>query len=145
MKKIIRGLVYNTESAKEVADWSNSFPVNDFNYEEQHLYRKRTGEFFIYGWGGPKSQYARATGLNSWTGGSAITPISYDEAKQWAEEKLSADKYESSFGEVTEDGGRTTQLFSLSTIALEKLRVMASKEGKSMSGLVEEMILERSK
>ena len=83
MKKIIRGLVYNTESAKEVADWSNSFPVNDFNYEEQHLYRKRTGEFFIYGWGGPKSQYARATGLNSWTGGSAITPISYDEAKQW--------------------------------------------------------------
>lgn len=65
MKKIIRGLMYNTETAKEMGWWSNGYSCNDFSYEEEHLYKKRTGEFFIYGWGGPKSKYARATGLNS--------------------------------------------------------------------------------
>lgn len=145
MKKIIRGLMYNTETAKEMGWWNNGYSRNDFSYEEEHLFKKRTGEFFIYGWGGPKSKYARATGLNSWTGDSDITPITYEEAQKWAKEKLSADEYESIFGEVTEDGSRTAQLFSLSTIAVEKLRVMASKEGKSMSSIVEKMILDRSR
>ena len=145
MKKIIRGLMYNTETAKEVGWWNNGYSRNDFSYEEEQLYKKRTGEFFIYGFGGPKSKYARATGLNSWTGDSNIIPISYEEAKQWAEEKLYADEYESIFGEVTEDGSRTAQLFSLSTIAVEKLRVMASKEGKSMSSIVEKIIMDKSR
>lgn len=145
MKKIIRGLKYNTETAKEMGWWNNGYSRNDLSYEEEHLYKKRTGEFFIYGFGGPNSKYARATGLNSWTGDSDITPVTYEGAKKWAEEKLSADEYESIFGEVTEDGYKTTGLFSLSTIAVEKLRVMASKEGKSMSSIVEKMIMDKSR
>lgn len=145
MKKIIRGLKYDTDTAKEVGEWDNGFPVNDFNYEEEHLYKKRSGQFFIHGWGGPKTKYAVATGLNCWTGGEKITPVSYDEAREWAEEKLDAEEYESIFGTVQESGERAVTAISISALAMEKLRTMAAKEKKTMSGLIEEMILERGK
>lgn len=54
----------------------------DFRYVEETLYRKRTGEFFLFGQGGPASKYAVSTGLNSWSGGSKIIPLSVAEAKQ---------------------------------------------------------------
>lgn len=104
MKKIINGRKYDTDTASEVGSWWNEYPVNDFQYETETLYRKRNGEFFVFGEGGAMSKYAEARGGSGWSGGSAIVPLSYDKARQWAEEHLDADDYEAAFGEVSEDG-----------------------------------------
>ena len=66
------------------------------------LYRKRTGEFFLYGEGGPMSKYGVAYGDNEWGYGEEIRPLTVDEAKAWAEKHLDADEYEEVFGEVEE-------------------------------------------
>lgn len=101
-KKIINGKLYNTETATLVGGWWNKYPTNDFKYCEEKLYRKHTGEYFLYGEGGPLSKYKESCGNNSWGYGYEITPLSEKEAKQWAEERLSADEYIALFGNVEE-------------------------------------------
>ena len=101
MKKIIGGKKYDTETAKELGSSWNGLSPTDFNYCSEKLYRKKTGEFFLYGKGGARSQYAEQVG-NAWCGGEDITPYTEDEAKRWCENHLSVDEYEAIFGEVEE-------------------------------------------
>lgn len=101
MKKIINGRKYNTETAKEVGCWSNGYPCGDFNWCQETLYKKKTGEYFLHGEGGALSNYSRDT-WNGSTGGVKIIPMTKDEAREWAENKLSCDEYEALFGEVEE-------------------------------------------
>lgn len=102
MKKIIKGKKYDTETAKQVGRWSNTFDWYDFGYCSESLYKKKTGEYFIFGEGGPMSRYSVSTGTNSRSGGFQIIPVSEEEAKEWAEDHLDADNYEKIFGEVEE-------------------------------------------
>lgn len=101
MKKIINGKMYNTETATFVGIDSYSYP-SDFNWWEEELYKKKTGEFFLYGKGGAMSRYSEACGQNSWCGGSQIVPLSTTDARLWAEKHLTADEYESIFGPAEE-------------------------------------------
>lgn len=102
MKKIINGKMYNTETAKEVATWSNSYNFDDFNYCEETLYKKKTGEYFLYGMGGALSKYARLCGSNGSGGGSEFVPLSENEAKEWMERYADAEDYIAEFGEAEE-------------------------------------------
>lgn len=102
MRKIINGKKYDTETAKEIGSRFSGESRQDFSYVEETLYRKRTGEFFLYGSGGPASRYAVRTGQNSWSGGSKIIPLSTQEARHWAEQYLTPDDFEAVFGAVTE-------------------------------------------
>lgn len=104
MKKIINGRVYDTDTAKELGSWDNGLGSGDFAVEIETLYRKRTGEYFIYGWGGPASRYARQVGQSAWAAGERIMPLSYDDAREWAESHLEADDYIAIFGDPGEDG-----------------------------------------
>ena len=63
MKKIINGKLYNTETAKKLAEYSNDCTWSDFRCLEEALYRKRTGEYFLYGSGGPLTGYAEKHGV----------------------------------------------------------------------------------
>lgn len=101
MKKIINGKKYNTETAECLGSDSHLYR-GDLDFWNKELYRKKTGEFFIYGEGGPRSEYGREVGQNSWSGGEDITPLTEDEAKKWAERHLDVDEYEAIFGEVEE-------------------------------------------
>lgn len=76
--------------------------ISGFGTCSETLYRKRKGEFFLYGEGGPMSKYGVAYGDNEWGYGEEIRPLTVDEAKAWAEENLDADEYEAVFGEVEE-------------------------------------------
>lgn len=100
MKKIINGKMYNTEIAKEIATWNNSYNRGDFNYCEETLYKKKTGEYFLYGEGGALSRYARSCGSSGSCGGSEFIPFSKTEAKEWMESNADADDYIAEFGEV---------------------------------------------
>ena len=111
MKKIINGKRYDTETAESIGVDSYSNP-GDFRHWREELFRKRTGEYFLYGAGGPMSQYAEQVELNSWSGGSKLIPLSYEQAQKWVEKHLDADIYEELFG-VVEDLSKTTVTLSL--------------------------------
>jgi hypothetical protein len=138
MKKIIEGRVYNTDTAELVGEWANTYNTGDFNFCIENLYRKKTGEFFIHGRGGAMSKYAVSAGSNTMSGSEQIKPISFEYAKQWAEEKLTADEYEKLFGEVVEDDSRRVIAISLTVTAHEKLKQAAGKQGITVSALLEE-------
>lgn len=54
------------------------------------------------GEGGAFTQYRRDCGPRSYTGGEVITPLTEEEAREWAEKYLNYDKYVSAFGEPEE-------------------------------------------
>jgi len=101
MKKIINGKRYDTETAQLIgsASYSNR---SDFRFWSEELYRKKTGEFFLYGEGGPASKYGRKIEQNTWAGGEQIIPLTLKEAQEWAEKYLDADEYEAVFGRIEE-------------------------------------------
>lgn len=140
MKKIISGKKYDTETAQLVGEWSEGYR-NDFSYIEEELYRKRTGEYFLLGEGGPDSRYAEQTGMSSWSEGWRIMPYTYEQAQEWAGRCLDVDEYESIFGEVSEgDGSKVTVSLSISEAARERLRRESQRTGESQSDVVERLL-----
>ena len=101
MKKIINGKMYNTETADWIANYWNQRSSTDFRHVDENLYRKKTGEFFLQGEGGPLTSYARACG-NAYCSGENIRPLTEDEAREWLEEYGTADEYIRCFGEPEE-------------------------------------------
>ena len=101
MKSIINGKKYDTSTAELIGEGDNSLSCNDFKYCNEQLYRKRTGEFFLYGEGGPASEYAKRC-PDGWGYGEEIIPYTEAEAREWCENHLDADKYEAVFGPVEE-------------------------------------------
>lgn len=145
MKKVIRGRVYDTETAIELGStYGGAENRSDFNYWEETLYKKRTGEYFLYCFGGALSHYGEWHG-NSGGSGEQIKPLSYEDAKTWAEESLDGDKYISEFGEPEENGDRTMLTFSITEGASNLLKRAAQKRDMSASALVEELIREHLK
>lgn len=101
MKKVINGKMYNTQTAECYGEYQYS-NCGDFQYVYEALYRKKTGEMFLYGTGGPASKYREKVGSSTWTGGTQIIPLTVDEAKEWAEKYIDGGTYVELFGEVEE-------------------------------------------
>lgn len=140
MKKIIKGKCYDTEKAESVGYWCNTGDTRDFYHIREELFRKSSGEFFLFGSGGPCTKYAVSEGSNSCCGSSKIIPLTWDEAREWAEEYLDGDKYEEIFGEVPEDDSRTIIPVSLSTEVLKRAEQTASQAGVSLSVYIESLL-----
>lgn len=100
MKKIINGKKYDTDTAKCLLTWSNG--RTGFSYCSETLYQKKTGEFFLFGKGGPMSRYATPCGDNCTSGSEQIRPFTEQQARNWTENLFDADDYETIFGEVEE-------------------------------------------
>lgn len=137
MKKIINGKVYDTRTAELVGSDENG--AHGFEWCEETLYRKRTGEFFIHGRGGPLSIYCERDG-SLLVGGEAIKPLTFEEARKWAEESLDADEYVEIFGDPGEgdaaDEKRQVTLY-LTDATIAKIKRAAAQGGQSMSGWIE--------
>lgn len=138
MKKVINGKLYDTATAKECGD--DHHHGGDLDYYIDTLYRKKTGEFFIHGEGGPRTKYGQHTGNNHWSGGEKIIPLSYAEARGWAEEHLTGDEYEAIFGPVAEDESRVQVCYSLSVAAAETIKRRAAEAGISVSAYIESLL-----
>ena len=139
MKKIIKGKVYDTDKATEIGSWESGRP-GDLDPFGEVLYQKRTGEFFIHGKGGPQTKYAVSAGQGNWNGSEQIIPLTWENAREWAESHLTAESYESAFGEVVEDESRTTVTLSLSAGAVETAKRAAAQHGVSLSAYIESLI-----
>lgn len=138
MKKIINGKRYDTDTAEFIGKWENIYNSADLQYECEELYRKKTGEFFMYGEGGPASSFAVQTGTTSWSGSCKITPITEDEAKKWVEENLDGDTYENLF-EIEEEDNIAFSLLIPENL-YNKLKDESEKTGESMKDIIVESL-----
>lgn len=142
MKKIINGKVYDTQTAKEVGRWQSSYPINDFHYYHEQLFQKKTGEFFLYGYGNAASPYRKSCGINEWCGGCKIIPINFQEAQKWAEDHLDDEEYCEIFGEPDEAAEDVLLGTRVSAIAADKLKKLSINTGRSQNKIIEELILD---
>lgn len=140
MKRIIKGKVYDTATAKELGWYENIADSRNFSHFSETLYRKRTGEFFLYGKGGPSTKYSQRVDQNCWSGGEDIIPISAENARVWAEEHLDADDYEKIFGAVDEDAEDILLTFKTPAALDRKLQDKATALGISKSELLRQLI-----
>lgn len=137
MRKVIRGKLYDTETAARVAESERGY-VSELDYTRETLYRKRTGEYFIHGYGHAASPYARRVGDATWGAGEAISPLTYDEARDWAERSLSADEYEREFG-IPDEGAEHDLHVIVSEAAWQSLSRAASSDGTTVRAVIERL------
>lgn len=140
MKKYINGKKYDTETAQAVGSWSNNRSYRDFSWCEETLYRKKTGEFFLHGEGGALSRYARQVDGNMRGSGEEIRPMSFDEAREWAEEQLDGDEYEKIFGEIGDDDTDVLISAVVKASSRDRLRRAVEKTGKTAGQILDELI-----
>lgn len=140
MKKIINGKLYDTDTAKCLGDWHNTWDSRSHTYVFEALYQKRTGECFLYGTGGPMSKYSRTVGDNEWSGSEKIIPLSLAKAREWAEEHLTADEYEAAFGLPDENGETVDLHVQLPAAIVAQLKRDAVEAGESLTAHVEKLL-----
>lgn len=139
MKKVINGKVYDTDTARKVG--CIDFGLGDrFSGWSETLYVKRTGEYFLLGEGGPGSKYSVRTGVNNTTGSAKIFPLSYDDARKWAEENLGAGEYIAEFGEIPDDDANAKLTLYLPASTIERAKRKAAQDGTTLSAYIESLV-----
>lgn len=133
MRKIINGKLYDTDKAKRLGYDGGG---DGFSSWCEELYQKRTGEFFLYGEGGPASKYAVSAGQNCWSGGEKIIPLTAASAREWAEEHLSADDYAEIFGMPSEDAEPVALNIQIDAGLMARIREKAVEDGASLTATV---------
>lgn len=102
MKATINRKTYDTTTADELAFASGGGHCNDFRYWDETLYRTKKGNYFLHGSGGPCSRYAESCN-DGMCEGSAIVPLSEEEALNWCEEHECEDAIEEHFIHLIEE------------------------------------------
>ncbi len=140
MMKIIKGRKYDTATAREVGDYANNSDYSSFSHWDETLYVKRTGEYFLYGTGGPMTKYARRVDDNAWGWGEKIIPLDFDEAREWAEKHMDGEAYEAEFGAVEEDGSRAAVTITLPASMIDQLKREAVERSLTLSAWIEKRL-----
>lgn len=112
MRKIIRGRVYDTDTASLVGGGLAGL----------ELYRKKTGEYFMYD---PQAK-------------QPIRPLDFAEARSWAQKSLDKDVYRQHFepGASSSDSGMERMAVILPTAVKQALDLKSSETGKTFAELI---------
>jgi len=102
MKKIIDGKLYNTETAKLIAEHNNGKNRGDYNVIEEKLYLTRKGQWFHHIFGGANTLFAKMSKLFS-AEGEKIVLLTQQEAINllidWDEDEIVLDMFPESIEE----------------------------------------------
>lgn len=98
MRELIRGQIYDTETATYLGSRRGEVPYNDGTYLEETLFRTQNNYYFLLGEGSSMSCYARREG-KSWKSGELIRPLDEAAAKLWSLRYLAEEVYEDLFKE----------------------------------------------
>lgn len=98
MRSRVNGKMYDTKRSKLLIEYTNGLYPDDFNYVGEDLYITPEGKYFLDGEGGAFTRYAVHVGRGWMRGAEKIIPISEDEAKEWAKDRVTKEKYEEIFG-----------------------------------------------
>lgn len=139
MRKIINGRRYDTATAKLVGTYETGY-IGDFDWRNEKLYMKSTGEFFLAGKGGARTRWASRT-IDGFSSGDGILPLTLEEAREWAEEHLSVKEVENLFRIPSDaETGKKIQTFSLSQTAIAGLKRLAQTCQTSRSNIIEQLV-----
>ena len=139
MTKYLSGKKYDTSTAKELANRSDG---EGFTRLRETLFRKNSGEFFLYGEGGALTMYSRKQCDGSVGWGEKIVPLTFEQAQEWAEMYLDGGEYEEIFGssDFDVDGDKRTVSFYLSSSVIIFAKNQATANKQSFSGYIEDLI-----
>lgn len=96
MKKEIKGIVYDTETATELGYVKNMDDREHDYYQIEILYKTPEDKFFIWGSSGACGDFAKLVRGVSYLN-TTIIPRALDKAKKWAKENLSKEEFEDIF------------------------------------------------
>lgn len=133
MEKIINGKRYNTETAILVGRWNNNLPHDDFEWCAESLYKKRGGEYFIYGEGGSMTRYSKS---------KSIVPLSFEQAESWAKRHLDSTAYENEFtlSDGSADSERVNLLIRAPKNIVDKFKRIMSQRSMTSGELLSELL-----
>lgn len=141
MKKIIGGKKYDTDTAKRIGTFEEGY-IGDFEWRNETLYQKSTGEFFLAGKGGARTRWSTRT-IDGYASGDGILPLTLDEAREWAEEHLTQAEVEELFQIPKEEdvaSGKKIQSFSIAPKTINGLRYLAQNLGISRSEIIDQLV-----
>lgn len=98
IRRVVNRRVYDTESANCVATIvMRGASIADHHHEYTQLFKTRKGNYFLAGWGGAHSSWARRTANDDgWMEGRGIKPIDEKEARELVE-RYAPNSYETNF------------------------------------------------
>lgn len=99
MTEIINGKKYNTETSITIGNRFEGDGRRDHRAIEETLYRKNSGEFFVHGWGGLRTEYAVNLDGGMRSDGERIRPLSDYDAYHWIKKYLGDDECTKLFGD----------------------------------------------
>ncbi|MBD5429354.1 hypothetical protein [Lactobacillus sp.] len=153
----LHGLSYDPDKAKFIIGYESEFGPADNRHFTEGLYKKRTGEYFLYGKGGGASPYAGYNAAyGSWTPGDEIEPYTLDKAKAYFDKydvQDYVDKdggmldpedvkklYDKEFGKIENNSAKKNKLFSLKESTIAKIERMAQAQGKTQSEIIDMLV-----
>lgn len=140
MRKVINGKVYDTGTAKLVAEWDNGEQFGSFASVEYGLYRKKTGEFFLHVWGGAATRWAAVRDGRT-KAAEHVVLVSYDEAREFAERHADVDMYGEVFGFAEDEATVTVTVRGVDSMAKALLDAEASRTGRTLGDVLSECVL----
>lgn len=140
MKKIIGNKVFDTDTAQLIKRADHDNITSGEGKCKQSLYRKRTGDYFLYV-SGARTDTFHNLHLDAQTHDRErhIYPLTYEQAKLWAEKEMTADEWLEVF-EPVEDDSLCALNLTLSASAVSKFRLAAQRQQISQRELMERLI-----
>ena len=136
--QIINGKRYDINRATILYNWNNRKLESDPDYLSESLYRKKTGEYFLYGIGGANTRYGVWEGVTG-RAGDKIMPLTPAEARLWVESHATADEYAEIFSVLEKAPMRFN---SVSPEIRQKMERIREETGKTLTEIFEEAIKE---
>jgi len=136
--QIINGKRYDINRATILYNWNNRKLESDPDYLSESLYRKKTGEYFLYGIGGANTRYGVWGGVTG-RAGDKIMPLTPAEARLWVESHATADEYAEIFSVLEKAPMRFN---SVSPEIRQKMERIREETGKTLTEIFEEAIKE---
>ena len=146
MKKIIQKgrsrQRYDTDTAKIIAVYESGPPGSD-DWWKETIYRKKTGEYFLYGEGGILTKYGHPPGNTEKEEHGKIIPLSAEKVFEWCSLHPSA-RGSQEILDISSDTEKKTVTFRLSGAARNIVADMAAEKGITKSEVIETMIFEKA-
>lgn len=140
MRKIIKNKVYDTDTAMLIKQADHPNITSGEGSCKQSLYRKKTGDYFLFVDGARTDVFhSLALENNAHDRERHIYALTYEQARSWAEEEMTADEWLEIF-EPVEDDSLTAFNLTLSASAVSKFRLAAQRQQISQRELMERLI-----
>ena len=129
MKKVLNGVLYDSDRAKQIGIHANVSGGNKIKAET--LYKTADGHYFIF-------ERDMMNGVNITAG--KITPLSPEESEAWAKKHLGEYPYNAEFGAAKPD--KTPKMLNIShpSDLVHKLEQLRKAQGKTVAQIIESLI-----